>query len=231
MTSRGAGIAAIVFAVVTLVAQFLSFVPYWLIETDGDARIGPWFKRDDNKTIGLDSFTGNDAEWHLAAASATLLILILSIFGIVAAVLHYRRIVEGRAVSQFKWCPPDLKTTLLIISIVQVAALITVAVCIAQARSTLRVKDATGAFTTDYHFGVVYWFYLVLSFAGVFLGMLSGLCLVTPAARAHYDTPREPYTKAEKPAEARLKLFNPMETPQISAQKISAQKTIDLNVI
>ena len=205
MAARGAAIAAIVFAVLTLLTQFLSFVPYWLIEKDGDTRIGPWFKLQNNNTIGLESFSGNDAEWHLAAASAILLILLLSIFGLVAAVLHFRRIVEHTDVPSFKFCPPDLKTTLLIISVIQIAALITVAVCIAQAQSTLRVKDATGAVTTEYHFGVVYWFYLVLSFTGVLVGIVSSLCLVNHSRReTKYTNPYTTYTPSPRKNEPKL---------------------------
>lgn len=224
MASKGAAIAAIVFAVLTLLAQFLSFVPYWLIEKDGETRIGPWFKLENNNTIGLESFSGNDAEWHLAAASATLLILLLAIFGLVAAVLHYRQVVDGTAVSPRKWCPPDLKTTLLIISVIQIAALITVAVCIAQAQSTLRVKDATGAVTTEYHFGVAYWFYLVLSFTGVFVGTLSSLCLGRDAGRrdarrrdaGHY------MARFEKPADS---------TELQDLELIFAKKTQPINAL
>jgi hypothetical protein len=187
---KASAVSAIVAGAVFLAAQFLSFVPYWLNEDTGDTHVGPWFKYENNQTVGLADFGGSAKEWQLTTASSILLMLISSIFYIAASAVYSRRTGDHSYQKYTKrTCPPTVPTALLILSGVHLIALFITVLSVASARSALQETDGSQTVTTDYSFGVVYYLYIVFALGSVIVQVVSAIFLMRGerGERGKYD--------------------------------------------
>lgn len=150
-------------------AQFLSFAPYWMVRgnethfANSKVEVGPWFSFEDGRTVGIEKYDGNDGEYMVAVASSVLFIMLCSLFSVISAGVAWQRYDTRYRRDERPMgcrCPvPGLTTMMMILTILQLVAVILVAVCMAQAVQSAREEGL--------EYGILYWIYLALTVTAI----------------------------------------------------------------